>query len=150
MKIDYIEGNIFTNLQEGDAIMHSCNCQAKWGSGFAKELAKRFPDIYKRHKENNDVHIIGEFEYLYDDNIKFINLFTSEYYGKLKDPPDVILHNTKEALVTLYKWLHYIDSYVIKMPKINSGLFEVPWNDTESIIKEVFDKIDITFKVYSL
>lgn len=45
MKIEYRTGNLFDdpNLTH---LVHCCNAQGRMGSGFAKELRERFPNVY--------------------------------------------------------------------------------------------------------
>lgn len=85
-------------------------------------------------------------------------LFTSDFAGRGKLPPHEILHFTRLALEDLQIQLEQRDDidrfergpngeYVLNIPRINAGLFAVPWKDTESILKE-FDFF--SFNVYTL
>ena len=71
---------------------------------------------------------------------------TSFNYGKNKDTPDKIIENTRKAIADLIMLYPHIKE--IHMPKINAGLFAVPWYDTEIILKE-FDGL-LNFVVYEL
>jgi len=86
-------------------------------------------------------------------------LFTSEGGGGNADSPAQIVQNTKRAIQDLETqltsakedWLLATkkhgdgDSWLVEMPKINAGIFRVPWEDTERVLKES-KKID--YNVY--
>lgn len=75
-------------------------------------------------------------------------LFTSYFYGRLKSSPSDILANTlssmEDLLQQIYKWNIKVDEVnkinEMRMCKINSGLFNVPWNKT----KEILESISVT------
>lgn len=68
-------------------------------------------------------------------------LFTSKDYGTKVDPPQEIIENTKWAI----KDLLTKTTMKIAMPKINSGLFKVPWEETEAVL----NKFDRDFYVFT-
>ena len=75
-----------------------------------------------------------------DDTQHYIAcLFTSYGYGKYKDHPDKILRSTESAIMDLVTCIekHNLESRNIVMCKINSGLFNVPWDDTKSVIESI-------------
>jgi ADP-ribose 1''-phosphate phosphatase len=126
-----------------------------WGAGIAKEFYKRFPEDYKQYHDwcqstlrkgrdtTGQVMITG-------NNI--ICLVTSKRYGKWKDCPTKILLNTREALDDLKDMISdcALDVEEIHMPKINAGLFKVPWEETEAVIKDVLTDTGIKVIVYEL
>lgn len=61
-------------------------------------------------------------------------LFTSRSYGQNKDAIESIINNTKNAVRSLLSIVP-LDAE-IHSPRINAGLFGVPWNITEAIIKD--------------
>ena len=78
-------------------------------------------------------------------------LVTSENYGKKKDPPSLILKNTELAIRNILTD-HVKGDITIHSPKINAGLFEVPWQKTKKVIKKVCSEFDynITWIVWEL
>ena len=43
------EGNVFDS--DADIICHQVNCQGVMGSGVAKEVRERFPNVYEQYHE---------------------------------------------------------------------------------------------------
>lgn len=71
--------------------------------------------------------------------------------------PDVILRYTKNALISLLvkvKLIRQVNEnplpISIHLPRINAGLFAVPWEDTAKILEELSEKYPVTWNVYSL
>lgn len=72
-------------------------------------------------------------------------LFTSRHYGKQRDTPSRILAATKPAIEEL---LNKVDEYnadakgsdhvgEVRICKINSGLFGVPWESTKPVLESI-------------
>lgn len=157
--IEYKKGDMFEADPQGSLFLHACNCQGVWGSGIARQFKESFPVAYRKYKkycEDNSVmktggnYPTGKYQFLRDspkgsnEFYNIINIFTSWNYGKRKDSPSTILHNTGQALYSLFRdaifdpWqLGFREQgYVqIHSPKINSGYFDVPWEHTESLIE---------------
>jgi ADP-ribose 1''-phosphate phosphatase len=131
----------------GTILAHACNTKGVWGSGIAKEFAKRFPkarDEYTRICKEKGTSLIGTCLMIPVDNHTIACLFTSENYGSFKDSPQQILKNTQDAVAHMIALNR--DNKEIHMCKINSGLFGVDWNDT----KLTLDSFNYPFTVYSL
>lgn len=151
MKIEYIKSDLFT-APNTQLLVHACNCQGVWGSGVALQFKARFYTEFQAYK-----HLSGAFDFsdlssglehgLLGKSL-IINkvgcLFTSLDYGKNVDSPEKIISATKTALEDLLNKT----TMDIAMPKINSGLFRVPWEDTERVILDLPD--ERTCYVYTL
>lgn len=126
--LHYINDDLF-NAPSTQLLVHACNCQGVWGSGIAKEFKRRFPNEFVLY--NTWTCVSG-----YVGTSLIINrigcLFTSKDFGLFIDPPEFILANTEEAMKDLLNKT----TMDLAMPKINSGLFKVPWEDTEKILKQ--------------
>lgn len=146
--IIYKTGDLFKLAPPNSMLIHAVNCQGVWGSGIAKIMKENFRDefcLYQKHCDDNlsnryESNVIGEA--LITNRV--VSLFTSFHYGEKVDPPSVILANTKNALNDLFTKTPCTEFH---MPKINSGLFRVPWEETEKILKEF---THIKFYVYEL
>lgn len=128
--IHYINDNLF-NAPKDCLLVHACNAQGVWGSGIAKQFKEKFPlefEMYAHYCSDNKI-------YLTQGTALIVNrvgcLITSKDYGNNVDPVITILMNTNHAL----KELISNTTMKIAMPKINSGLFKVPWENTEAILK---------------
>lgn len=127
----YLTGNLF-DAPKGSYLLHACNCVGRWGSGVAAEFARRFPKAYGEYKARckygvkpGDIFISSE-----ENGYRIIGLFTSKDYGDRVDSPSKIIEATKVAI----RKLPY--DRPIHMPKINSGLFRVPWENTAALFLE--------------
>ncbi|KAH3683409.1 hypothetical protein WICPIJ_005628 [Wickerhamomyces pijperi] len=153
MSIKYLKGDLLTQITTYPSyILHSCNCQGSWGGGFAYQLSKRYPQatkIYQDHcRSFKGKDLVGKSTVIPSDDGKFqiICLFTSYGSGGTHDDPDTIVNNTRSALKDLRGKVP--QGALISMPLINSGIFMVPWADTEDVLKMYEDLW--SFDVYVL
>jgi ADP-ribose 1''-phosphate phosphatase len=160
--IEYRKGDLFQNLTGNEIIAHACNAQGVWGSGFARECKERFPNDFIEYQRFCEWWNCGTGKSFLSDGNKNIQgilcLIASEKYGKLKDSPEKILHATKYALNYFSTLLNEEESNFfysggsinIVSPKINSGLFGVPWTDTETVINNFIENSErkINWTVY--
>lgn len=141
--IEYRKGDLFDNLQEKpDIIAHACNAKGMWGSGFAHQCANKYPRAYKKYQEfcnTKRVDKLGTSFLAWDDLRKqhIGCLITSKDYGKLRSSIPIILTSTATSVNQLLSQLPL--NAVVFSPKINAGLFGVPWKITEEIIKPIIE-----------
>ena len=126
----YLEGDLFS-AEKGVYLAHACNCMGQWGSGVALQFRQKFPQSFEEYRaycqkgvERGDVLTCAE-----ESGYRVICMFTSFDYGPKVDPPAMILAATKTAIARLPS------DRPIHMPKINSGLFHVPWEDTAALLE---------------
>lgn len=152
--IKYHEGvDLFSKMatmDNNDYIVHSCNSQGVWGAGFAKTLREWCSRSFQEYKEGCRASGFEAPEMVISHEWRtgpyIVSLIVSRGYGKQKDPPGTILKNTKFLLENLHP-----KNYVrFHSPKINSGLFGVPWEETEKIIQEFVNRTGCEWNVYSL
>lgn len=138
----YVQGNLFS-APKGSLLIHSCNAQGVWGAGIASQFRLRFPFAYEDYKEyckRPAEEILGTARVFEEGGYFIASLVVSNQYGKRKDSPKDILNRTDSACRQLMRmtWASNVKPEV-HMPKINSGLFNVPWQKTESTIKPVLE-----------
>jgi len=135
-------------------ILHACNTKGKWGGGIAKFMKDKYPknnDAYKKQCFSfSDERLIGsafipEIGSAAWKERRVISLFTSVAYGTFKDPVHIIVENTKDALIDLFYQLE--DEFRqpelnIYSNKFNSGLFDVPWKETEDVLLNQLDMFE--------
>lgn len=141
-------GAIF-EAPENALIIHSCNCLGSWSAGIAAAFRTRYPqafNVYKNHCETRSISSLIGTSLLIpptesDGPRHFIGcLFTSRKFGKSKDNPEAILIHTATAMKDLLQRLSKQDDInEIRMCRINSGLFAVPWQETRTVI----DQLDV-------
>lgn len=126
------------------AICHACNALGVWGSGIAKEFKERFPNIYiyiykqyNRYCTTEERNPVGTVIVGFENDFIVGNLITSYGYGKDVDPPEEILKNTEKALHEFFEYLEEQHVKNVYCNKFNSGLFKVPWEDTEKLLETV-------------
>jgi len=154
--IHYIKSNLFDILNNLDThkkyyIIHSCNCMAKWGAGFALKLKQLFPESYEIYKQSCNSDKIGSALIISTkyDNVFIVCLFVSNKYGYLKDEPTKILLNTQISINDMMTKID-LQNAILCSPKINSGLFNVPWIETEELITKNIIIKNIDWFVYVL
>lgn len=128
-------------------IAHSCNIEGIWGSGVAAQLKVVSPLAFERYKNSCDRDypglLLGSFSASYfDDLFNIANLFVSSIDSRSPDLPEEILMNTTTSLYAFFKYIqfHNTDVYI---PKLNSGVFNVPWEKTEKIVRTLSDRYNI-------
>lgn len=126
-------------------VAHARNCMGSWGAGIASNFRHRYSDAFNKYKEHcNSENILGTCLILplseSSVSVKYIAcLFTSYGYGKQRDSIDKILTNTKMAIEDM---IHQIENYElsgigIRMNRINSGYFRVPWSKTRDVLSKM-------------
>ncbi|CCK72519.1 ADP-ribose 1''-phosphate phosphatase KNAG_0K01580 [Huiozyma naganishii CBS 8797] len=152
--ITYLKGNILAEKEYPRILLHSCNCSGSWGGGIAYQLACRFPEAEKKYVElceNNRTGLLGKCRIIMssrNSNLLIGCLFTAPM-GGCDQNDETILRYTRNALKDLARQIKDQESladYKLEMPKINSGIFGVPWEQTESILHEFAEQ----FTVYVL
>lgn len=139
--IKYVDDDLF-NAPSNSILLHACNCMGVWGSGVAYQFRQKFRTehlLYEAYCQHTGPLGIGTCLLL--NNVGC--LFTSISYGKDVDRPELILVNTRSAITSL---LSKTPAREFHLPKINSGLFKVPWEETEKIL---LDFPEITWYVYT-
>ncbi len=147
-RIEYVHGDLFSDKES--ALLHACNCKKTWGRGVAAQLRERFPLANETHKmidaKPGDVFVI------YGNQIEsqaIVCLFTSNGYGSETDSVDDILNATHKSLEELSKFCQMNPGFRIASPKINAGLFRVPWEKTEALIESFLEENPtVVWKVY--
>lgn len=149
--ISYSKISLF-NAPKESIIIHACNSQGVWGSGIAKAFKESYPESFQFYngfcKVNNEERGtacgLANMSPFPESEPHWVGwIVTSHNYGSLKDSPELIKVYTTLALQDLCKKLYLahpkeeyptIDVY---SNKFNSGLFAVPWEDSELILKTV-------------
>jgi len=150
ISLTYHVGDMFEDAPKNCLLIHACNTQGHWGAGIAKAFKQKYPKAYSTHnkfcaKEHSKTQPVptGSAQLLApvdDDSQHWIGcLFTSAKYGKAKDKPDVIVRNTAASMKMLLELVMMADGEIseIRMCKINSGKFGVPWEMTEEALKSI-------------
>jgi ADP-ribose 1''-phosphate phosphatase len=158
MEIFYRKGSLFDAPATDTLLLHACNAQGMWGSGVAKEFARRYPTAYKEYTRRCLEHLkpgersplVGKFLIVEDGNQKIGCAITSHDYGPRVDSMELVLKATQR---TVWNAVSFAEdqSLVIHSPKINSGLFKTPWELTEAhIIRALESHPSVEWHVWEL
>lgn len=142
--IKYINGSLF-DAPKGSVLVHAVNGQGVWGSGIAVDFKRLFPESFRWYQYwcKDPMPYMGRPNatiYLVENGYRVGCLLTSIGYGDDKDPPAMILRRTKAAVSDI---LSLTDSPICSN-KFNSGLFGVPWEDTEKVLESVIGEREWT------
>lgn len=152
MGIIYKKGSLF-EAPKGSMLVHAVNCAGVWGAGIAAEFAKRFPEAnkaYSHYSRTSNFNPLGTAFVVADKGYIIGNLFTSDGYGYKVDSKDKILYNTEQALKDQFLIMSDFNMpREVHSNKFNSGLFRVPWEETEAVLTRVLPS-DVTWIVHSL
>lgn len=141
----YIVGDITET--ELKYIAHGVNCQNKMGSGVAKALYEKFPEIKKRYHEAcgfwvNDFNMLGKVSYAAIETCPKVvaNCFTQLKYGY-----DGQKYVNYAAIVKCFNSLKEgWKGEKIAIPRIGCGLAGGDWKFVEQLINDtVGDELEI-------
>jgi len=161
--IKIIEGNILNATE--DIICHQVNCRGKMGSGLAKQIRNKYPNVYESYvklvnwqkEEYNkglakNKSLLGNIQFVDCSDGKVIaNLFGQEGYGRDKQYTDYTA--LRKSLESLYETVtcDYNTLYgkSIAIPyNLGCGLAGGNWNIVYEMIKQIFYNYEIT--IYKL
>ncbi|GAB1313581.1 ADP-ribose 1''-phosphate phosphatase [Madurella fahalii] len=136
-------------------LIHACNAVGSWGGGIALAFRKRYPAEFKLYHahclRSTPDKLVGtallippvQQQQQQQQGAKghYIGcLFTSRRYGKARDPPGRILEATGPAMRDLMRLVVEEKERggrigEVRMCRINSGLFGVPWARSKAAIE---------------
>lgn len=142
---------------KGALLAHGCNAQGVWGSGIAVPFKKNFPESFISYNrfcldllfQNPGKGAVGQ-ALIVKENGQYAGcLVTSVNYGMKKDPPGQIVAQTFLALDDFFGeyFRMKLQGVPIYSNKFNSGLFNVPWEETEKALKYFTELYNIDWVV---
>lgn len=131
-------GSLF-DAPRGSALVHACNAVGVWGGGIAAQFARRFPHAYSDYQKYCRSGLldmlVGTYRIYRDIDYWIVSLITSKGYGAQKDPQEEILENTGRAVRAFLIDGRFTPGVQLHSPRINAGLFGVPWEKTEAVLE---------------
>ena len=150
--VKYVKGNLLDS--DCDYICHQVNCQGVMGSGIAKQIRERWPEVYKEYKTYCDycnkhgLNMLGHnFDVPVDECEKsVINMFSQNNYGY-----DGKRYTSYDAFCNcLLDIRNLIRGGTIGFPKnIGCGLGGGNWKVISTLIEEILGK-DYDVYIYEL
>jgi O-acetyl-ADP-ribose deacetylase (regulator of RNase III) len=175
MKINYISGDMFSS-KEASVFVHQVNCQGVMGSGIARVIREKWPEVY--HQYQTSVKTLsgnclgGCLVVDTKDGKRVANLFGQYYYRGFKPDEDYlydefwkqpeitslgqpIRYTNYEAfysgLVRLREYLQYDNPTTIAFPyNIGCDRGGGSWNIIDAMIKEVFKDTNHNIEIWKL
>ena len=150
MPLIYKQGDLFSkeSLGSADLLCHACNCQPG-GAGVAAEMKRRFPWAYE--VEGRRGIMPGEAQVCEnpEGSLDILCLYTSNGWGRARNTEDRILVNTFRALAMVAND-YFAKGVRIHSPKINAGLFDVPWERTAKLLDAFVEVTGVEWVVWEL
>lgn len=129
--LNHTKGNLLDLAERGkfDIIVHGCNCQNTMGSGIAKEIRERYPEVY-----DADTRMDQEFgashRYLKLGNYSSVDVYPSagkfkiiNAYTQFNFAPRGLDHFEYDSFrLILQKLWHFYGNYDFGFPYIGMGL----------------------------
>ena len=133
--IVYKNGDVLASSEK--VIAHGCNCHGGLGSGFAKQVATRYPQVKEGYlyRHNTRGWKLGEVQQIGvgDGTGRIIaNCATQDRYGKPDEGPFV----SYPAIRQVVRYLVMSHPEGFAMPKIGAGLAGGNWDIIAKIIEE--------------
>ncbi|KAK0705055.1 ADP-ribose 1''-phosphate phosphatase [Lasiosphaeris hirsuta] len=143
-------GDLF-DAPPNSVLIHACNCIGSWSGGIARAFRDHYPDayrIYNAHcKRSLPERLAGTALLIAPrpdaGKQHYIGcVFTSKRFGRAKDTPAMILRSTAPAMLDLMRQVaaemeNGEEIGEIRMCRINSGLFSVPWQQSKRVIERL-------------
>ena len=150
LRVVELVGDIF-DAPPNSVIIHACNCYGHWGAGIALAFKRFYPAAHTCHlqhcKSRSPDNLIGTAQLISPSSTgkrkHYVGcLFTSRRLGKFKDSPTQILSATGPSMRDLLEQIAEerekgIQIDEVRICQINSGLFNVPWKSTKSVLESI-------------
>lgn len=149
-KIPVVDGDIFES--GADVILHQVNCQGVMGSGVAKQVREKYPNVFATYQElclgekDHTSNLLGIAQPVQtDDHTIIINLFAQDNFGY-----DGNCYTNYDALRTCLETVRKNNSNdSIAIPYLmacHRGGGD--WDKVSGMIEEILDGCDVTFYRY--
>lgn len=120
-------------------IVHGCNAQGKFNSGFAKQLRRKYPQVYDDYMDRFSLRgslFLGEIiPTQISDKLIIVSGVTQRYYGR---DPDVVYVDYPAVRAVFHQAAALMRKHKLplKYPKIGCGLANGDWSTVQGIIYE--------------
>lgn len=145
--MNIVYGNLLDLAENGefDIIIHGCNCICTMGAGLARQIAKRYPEVYQEDLASRpNQRKLGGFTVRKVNGFDFrvINAYTQPLPGPTLSLE--ALTECFESIVRIFGGCNHRFAY----PKIGCGLGGGNWDEVGSIIDGILDGENHTLVVW--
>lgn len=160
MKLIYKKGDLTLHKKPKSVICHCVNDVNAMGSGVAKALLTRWPQVKSEYHDwgnagvylrgkNRIPFVLGQIQLVeVGKNLQVCNLIGQRDICFYKTIPPVRYQSIHEGLLRLKDWMAANKYTTLALPRIASGLAGGSWDHIEKIINHVYEKSDIEVVVY--
>ena len=160
MPIKYKEGDLFTQLEDNDCIIHCCNNIGAWGSGFVIPLENYFPEVKEAYKDwtheiepkANDfrsnskmqlghIQVITGLQYA-DNSISCVNMIGQNGIAR-SDYPRPLHYDAIYRCLERIRYCPQLNGVRKVGPKFGAGLAGGSWSVIEAMINDIFKDREI-------
>lgn len=151
--IKYIEGDLLDESYNFNVIIHGCNCFNTIGSGVAKALADKYPEVRQADNltEKGSEEKLGTISVaavtLGENPLFIVNAYTQYNYGRQKNQY-VSYDAIKSSLEQVKNVILKGNNYKVGMPKIGAKRGGGDWNVIKKIIENTLSDYDVTVVIY--
>lgn len=149
MSVVIKEGNVFDS--DAKIICHQVNCQGVMGSGVAKEVRERYPEVYAQYKYLCDINkdypagLLGKAQIISADNA--LSRYIANCFGQDKYGYDGAQYTSVGALMEAFVYVAEIarkNHLKVAMPyKIGCVRGGADWETVKKIIDVTFQDVDV-------
>lgn len=152
MEIVYKKGNLLD--AQTNVIAHQVNCQGVMGSGVAKQIKEKWPDVfaqYSYHTTMLENACLGNCQMVQINELQFVaNLFGQRYYGR-ENLRYTSYDGIYDALAKLQVYMDNRNCNSVAFPyKMSSDRGGADWNVILAMIESVFKNTNITIEIWQL
>src|SRR5215472_3434408 len=149
MSVQYVSGDLFTNVHGAQALAHGVNCQGSMGAGIAVGFRERYPAMYEEYRRRckatpRELSPGDCFLWKTEDQPWVFNLATQEDYWRSRATYEAV----ERALRAMREQAHAEDIPTIAMPRIGTGYGGLSWKRLRTIVEQVFAGWSGTLYVY--
>lgn len=145
--VKYVKGNLLDS--NCDYICHQVNCQGVMGSGIAKQIKERWPEVYEKYRREYEMHLrhnrnpeyqLGNIDMIRvnDDKNCVINMYSQRSYGY-----DGKRYTSYDAFANALELIkaYTLNDATIGFPKnIGCGLGGGSWEVVSALIEDILGK----------
>ena len=139
-----------TTVESPAIIIHGVNCQQSMGSGVARALYTKYPNVKNNYLHYNKSEVyLGKIQVIdISDKLHVINCWTQDFYGSngnVYASPDAI----RDCLEKVVNFCRHAQIYDVYSPKIGCGLGGLDWDrDVKPLFEDIETKnLDINFTI---
>ena len=147
--INFVCGNMFSDLDQADCAVNTVNCNGVMGKGVALEFRNRFPDMFSWYKDLCKARQIQPghvYPYVDETNLTIFNMATKDDWWNRSeyDWVDSALQDLRDYMMVYY------DNHdkLLLMPPPGCGNGGLQWDMVKPMVKRHLKELKCEVRVY--